>query len=206
MVGRRTLVRIGFAVAPAAAVAFACTFPDVEFASSDGGASGQDATIPDGSAPIGDGGPAIFNEASVRSDAEALVDAGVCAQRTPCDCDEDGYASSACDGGAVNIKGSSGANLMLGDCDDLDRLRNPGAPYRAIEPPPGRDGDWNCDGVVDSVPKANFACPGNLGLNCSSPAVKGPPRCGTEQLVYKCVVRIGTCQEEPDTFEKVFCQ
>ncbi len=81
-----------------------------------------------------------------RTDATSLVtDPATCSAHTQCDCDEDGFASLDCPVDAGSLLSARGTPLRPGDCDDLDPLRFPGQSYVVDPPPPGRDGDWNCD-------------------------------------------------------------
>lgn len=84
-----------------------------------------------------------------RTDATGLVDPASCGAHTQCDCDEDGFASLDCPVDAGSLLSARGTPLQPGDCDDLDPLRYPGQSYVADSPPPGRNGDWNCDGVEE---------------------------------------------------------
>lgn len=110
-------------------------------AGSDGTASADDAGSSDAAY--------VEVDAVRRTDASGLVDQATCGSRTPCDCDDDGFASVSCPVDAGSLLSSRGTPLRPGDCDDLDPLRFPGQSYVAEAPPPGRNGDWNCDGAEE---------------------------------------------------------
>src|SRR5688572_8249498 len=135
----RPVLTVALVLASATGIIVACSFPDVTFSSTEGGEGGL----------RNDGGrrDAVTLEATTRTGETERVDASNCKDKPTCDCDEDGYKDKNCDAGAA-----VDANLEEGDCDDLDPLRHPGqGPVKDV-PPDGKDGDWDCDGVVTTIP------------------------------------------------------
>ncbi len=124
--------------------------------------------------------PYLEVDASKRTDATVRVeDMSACATRTPCDCDGDGFADVAC--------GADAGTLKPGDCDDLDPLRFPGQGFVMDPPPPGHDGDWNCDGIEEVLPAMPPACtrPPNVCL-VGERGFSGRGRCGEVEDLREC--------------------
>lgn len=200
---RRRLLFATLVIAPTAAIAVACTFPDVEFG------AGPDGGLPDGIAadnqvgandsggsetstgdqdtgvpvayPDGGGTGTVID----RSDAQAIVDAASCDGK--CDCDLDGYLKKGCTTITALDDPDSG-RIAEGDCIDNDPLVHPGIiNFVRTVPTPPNEGDWNCDGVIDhSVPAAT--CNGlNNGLSpCSGTGEKDDAGCGNPIDFYTC--------------------
>jgi hypothetical protein len=162
------------------AIASACSFPEPALVPGEGGAteSGSQDGQPTESAPS-DAGlvDSVFSidgnenvdpeggaqEASTRPDGAALVDAAGCPDK--CDCDGDGVRSDnpSC--------GPTGA-----DCNDLDPFV-PHDGFVADPPPPGADGDWDCDGTVTKQFPVNVNC--GVLSDCNAAGFTGDPACGT---------------------------
>jgi hypothetical protein len=200
MQARRALLRFALALVPVTAVAIACSFPDVTFGTTEGG---------DGGGPIIEDG--AVNEASTRSDAQqVIVDANVCATRTKCDCDEDGYAREDCEVPLSTIQRDGGGTLQAGDCDDYDPLRNPGqTQFLKIKPPERHAGDWNCNNTVERQIRVGFTCSGNGLTGCSPPAFEGTPPCGSEGVPYlECrpAGAVGPCNPVELDRKDVYCR
>jgi hypothetical protein len=183
----------------------ACGFPQVSYDTGDGGGgnpgdgsshtdggSGDDTTV-EGAAGEGGGegggetGPGTDGSSSGgdsttsdgSSDApyvfEAAVDAPVCDQ------DEDTY----------DLKGSTCGGL---DCDDTDKHANPGVTtFQTYAPHPPSNGDWNCDGIVETQFPTSFNC-GLLGSSsCAGKSgFTDAPGCGaTSTKFITCKVSTG---------------
>lgn len=204
MMTRRKVVLGGLIfVAPLLVVAAACSFPEVSFgeASAEEAGAEEETGSPEAAAPdvvddddpyrLPDGGS--IGDVAVRDDATARVeDASGC--EATCDCDNDGFLKIDCDAG------EDASGKQPGDCDDLDPLRHPGAPYTAAEPV-GHDGDWDCDGRIDKLPKPNLKCSGVRLLGCSGGSgFIVDPACGTTADYYSCRPGsdlVGTCVPTP---------
>ena len=165
------------------AVGGACSFPDVMFATGDGGL--LEATTDGGPPVVGtDSGPARITDASAEGapgDAQAKRDAAVPPQdgggAGPCDQDNDGFLAK---------NPTCGGN----DCDDNDPHRNPGV--TAYVDTPTADGDWNCNGIVEKESPPNVAC-GPLTLTCPFAAgMTADPGCGQTGTYVTCAYR-GSC-------------
>lgn len=163
----------------------------------------------DAGVALADGGgfpdaPYVSLDAATRGETTRRIeDAAQCASRTPCDCDDDGFADTACPLDAGTLLSARGEPLRPGDCDDLDPLRFPGQGFVADKPPPGRDGDWNCDRVTE------FPLEWGAPL-CEQPSSGGAcrefdvfiqkPACGEPNWIYRCGVdetRPGGCGAFP---------
>lgn len=180
---RRIVLGIALFVAPLLVLAAACAFPDVAFAPEGEGGAEPEA----GRAEDSDGDPHVepdgftFIDAAVRDDATAKIDASGC--DATCDCDDDGYFRTDCDAGE-DAAGKKGG----GDCDDTDPLRHPGQGWVEEIPDPSKDGDWNCDGVVETDPKGGIACAYEW-LSCTGGSgYRNSPGCGKEGDFYECAV------------------
>ncbi len=115
----------------------------------DGGGPDTAASRPSLDASLADA-PYVELDGVTRTDAsQPVADVSSCSSHTPCDCDEDGFAALDCTVDAGSIVTPRGTPLQPGDCDDLDPLRFPGQRFVAEPPPPGQDGDWNCNQVVE---------------------------------------------------------
>ena len=122
-------------------------------------------------------------DALVVKDAGGKIDAAGC---TSCDCDGDGFndlAKPGCaDAGGMN------------DCDDTDSRTHPGQGYLVDLAAPPRNGDWNCDGVVNKLYAPNLTCSGLLGATCSATSgFTGDPACGAAGTLVTCVVSGVSC-------------
>ena len=76
---------------------------------------------------------------------------------TTCDCDKDGYDRPNCGDGQGK------------DCNDNDPRVHPGASFSTTVPTAGFNGDWNCDGKVETLYATKVSCADHavsLG-NCS---------------------------------------
>jgi len=208
--------RFLLALVPGLLVAFACTFPDVAFvtrsapdAADDGAPDAGDDRAPDEREV--DGGDivaldATLNEASTRADGQAVVDAGACAAKTRCDCDEDGYARLDCEVDPTTIARPGGGTLLRGDCDDLDPIRNPAADFMKLTPV-GHAGDWNCRDGVERTIRTGFSCAGTGLTGCSRPGFKGTPACGSTAIYYTCVANgVLACAENDEGPRDVYCR
>lgn len=171
------------------AIAAACSFPEPTLVPDEAGAPGNDgAPTKTGIAPDGGGDARLDSafaidgnenvdpdgasqEASTRPDGATVLEAGAC--KKTCDCDEDG----------VYVKDASCA-MSGNDCNDLD----PFVPYTggfvADKPPPGFDGDWNCDGTVTKQFNVNIQC--GLLTDCSAKGFTGDPGCGSTGEYVEC--------------------
>ncbi len=89
----------------------------------------------------------------LNDDADALPDANDDAQLCDTDDDGDGVTSEACGGT---------------DCDDSDPHTHPGADFIDSAPPPGKNGDWNCDGVVTKQFPENLDCSSLTATDCAT--------------------------------------
>lgn len=185
----RRVVIVATFVAPLVVVA-ACAFPDVTFGP---GPDSNEAGTSDANAPERDAGRDVVGgdvdtgdvdtgDVVTRNEASAVVDAGACEAGKPhCDCDNDGYGDIHCDVDASVL------GLKLDDCDDLDPVRHPDQGFVAEVPPPGRDGDWNCDGVVDRSPGNDLKCGGSgLGGCTGGSGFVNAPSCGEKADFYSC--------------------
>lgn len=169
---------------------FACSFPDPPLYilleqpdGSDGGDAADDRTTSEPAdagteevspdlheAGVHDGGdPPVFER-----DAGEPIDAAAC-DDADCDCDHDGVPRASCDEDAGKT-----------DCDDYDRRYTPNQGFLDIEPDPGKDGDWNCDGKVERYFAVNENCGGILE-NCNGrEGFQGNPGCGQEGKYVFC--------------------
>jgi hypothetical protein len=158
--------------------AYACGFPDVEFAtpSGEGGPDTSKTAQPDG--PTGpappnpdvdpDGGS---QDATTAGEAAVPIDASGC---VTCDCDHDGFnrldLATGCDGGPPGKT----------DCDDVNAAINPGQKSFLTDPWPNESqhkvvGDWDCSGATTKQFTYDGAC--GLLSSCANGFV-GNPGCG----------------------------
>ncbi|MBX3207806.1 MAG: hypothetical protein KF764_22355 [Labilithrix sp.] len=196
----RRLLAVTMFAAPLVIVGVACSFPEVTFGSGDGAEGGAEAAPDDAQGDAATDDVSFVADAVAREDGRgAIMDASVCEARPKCDCDDDGFAAVDCDVDAAGLTSSKGAPLKLGDCDDLDPLRFPGQDYVSEVPEPGKDGDWNCNDVVERFPPAKVTCAGNgLGGCRGNPGFLIEPVCGTAEDVYACEAQgIGACRSIP---------
>lgn len=156
------------------ASAYACSFPEVDFAPDDGGIdgpngetgvpsdTGADVTTRDAIADVVldtsyDGQvDAALLDVAVAEDAGGKVDASGC---KTCDCDEDGYN-----------RFEAGVDCGAGpyDCDDNDSRSHPEQLYLEDKPEAPMFGDWNCSGAVEKGYQENVKCDQLLlGLGCA---------------------------------------
>src|SRR5262249_31690123 len=145
----RLLVLGAVLAASAAAIGVACTFPDVTFDTSDGGASsGVQPGIDGSSSGSSEGGGSSgassggIDAASIDHDSGTVIIGDNCIGG-PCDCDNDGWGDYACvDAGKVVYD----AGLLHWDCDDKLGGRHPDAGYHDTAMPPrdagGLQDDW----------------------------------------------------------------
>jgi hypothetical protein len=172
-VRKRVLVVLGAFAVGSLGLVGACGFPSpfvADIPDEEGGseAGSVDVLAFEGNENVDPNGK--NQEAGTRPDA-AVVDAAGCVDK--CDCDEDDYVNEDCDGGT--------------DCKDLD----PTVPYHDgfLEdvPPPGYDGDWNCDGTVTKQYASGVMC-GVLGVaGCTGvEGFTGQPGCGVEGAYVTC--------------------
>lgn len=211
---RRHFVYGIVACAAPLAFVFACGFPDVTFLSTAStGASAEDGEDGGcGCAHEEDGGArpeemdaaepnridAAFQPAFdvvARPDGAArIADASVCAERTPCDCDGDGFAAVSCPYDPSSIA-FDGGTLKKGDCDDLDPMRFPGQTFVSETLGPGADGDWDCSGFVQEYP-GELECGGNWFDRCDwhkdARGFLNDPPCGEAADLHVCAP-----QEDP---------
>ncbi len=192
---RRLLV---LTLAASCFVAWACGFPDVEFAPGDQGVDGGDPDTgldpekeetgtggtdggPDGDSSATDGS-VIFADASldaivINEDAGNKVDAAGC---TTCDCDKDGFSSKARPG-CVDASGAD-------DCDDSDSRTHPTQDFLRDPAVPPRNGDWDCSGKVDKL-RENFNCASQSAVLADCSAYGGftaPVACGAKGSWLPC--------------------
>jgi hypothetical protein len=180
------------------AIGVACTFPDVTFATAEGGTSETgtpEANTPIEEAGIDDRGAIVITDGQGGS----AIDAKACEAGLPhCDCDKDTYGDQFCDVDASTL------GLKLGDCDDLNDSRNPGIQnYSSV---PTDAGNWNCINGVEKayseVPsdwcKATLLSSGVIGCTTA----RGFDRtvgCGEYADFFKCVTNgLGGCKTEID--------
>jgi hypothetical protein len=183
---RRSLAFAPFVIGIAA---FACTFPDVEFAQAgDGGHVESSVPGTDGEPPdVADGGdptdapsdaPGSQVEAAVPEEG-GVVEPGKCIGLDPCDCDNDSFKSR---------EAGCGGN----DCNDLNTNVRPNQTYVAAKSEPPVNGDWNCDGKVEKQYDSNLGC--SLGLGGREGFENDPP-CGSESDLYRCTCLVGCSKE-----------
>ena len=223
---RKIFVTIGVAL-PLVGLFAACTFPDVTFGTTNGSEAGVGAeTAPEAASSSsgcttdsGEGGSVLLEDGGlnvgdvVTRDPDAtdgiVQDAASCAAR--CDCDDDGYLDKAKpDCGVPTIYDDAGST-KLGDCDDQDKLANPGAITfsevvpRVNSPAPG---DWNCDGKRETLFQEDFLCQGIsvAGGGCTNNGTdgkfKGAVTCGTKADLYDCKSKgglAGGCEDKAHT-------
>lgn len=193
-------------VAGAAIGMEACAFPDVDFATVEGGTSnegstgeggadgGADAFFVDGRAPQVDVDPeGGAQEAGTAGDA-SQIDASDC---KTCDCDQDGFnridIDAGCDGGPSG---------KLPDCDDLNKAIHPGLTFISDPWPPGTThtpvGDWDCSGETTRQYPYDGTC---AGLSSCADGFVGNPPCGGTSDYLTCtkgiIPLVGlTCSEK----------
>lgn len=175
----RAILLLASATCVAAAVGVACGFPNVEFASDDGGPGGDsDPGVADGAGSEATADSALV-EGSVRDDATAKVPDGSCLP-DDCDCDRDFFFRGNCDAGI-----QTDARL---DCDDFDPLRKPDATLTSTVPDQGQIpyGDWNCDAIVDKAYSTNLKCSAVLTSCTGGAGFKGNPGCGVSEAYFTC--------------------
>jgi hypothetical protein len=129
----------------------ACTFPSV--------------TYTDASVPV-DAGVDVTPPSDSGSDvADTGVEAG-----NPCDEDNDGYLSTACDGG---------------DCNDHDPRVHPNIVGWVYDVPDAYpNGDWDCDGTIDKqYPNVITLCT----TSCGAEGFGQATGCGISGWLVECV-------------------
>lgn len=127
-------------------------------------------------------------------DRDATADAATTPDAPSCDTDGDGdgVPSEAC-GGA--------------DCDDTDPRVNPNADFVDEPPPAGKNGDWNCDGVVtkqfdENLDCSTFTpdeCPTHVGFVTKA-------ACGELFNSVACYVSQGACIAKVEGLRKQGCK
>jgi hypothetical protein len=140
-----------------------------------------DAPVVDAPAPRDAPGDDV--EAATRQDAAKIEPDAACKSSNPCDCDNDGYQSLACD---------------ASDCDDRDPLVHPNQTYVAEPPPPPNQGNWDCTGGVEKQYTFNLTCATlPLGLSCNTAeGFVGDPACGEVADYYRCKQAVLSCTAE----------
>jgi hypothetical protein len=171
------------------ALAFACGFPDPAFvADADGGGpgggdgeAGPDPAREDGGTeggaitdapgdtvvPPGDDADVIVD----RGDATVVEPDAACKTSNLCDCDNDGYTSTACDAGT--------------DCDDRDPLVHPNQTYVGTPPPREDGGDWDCSGQIDKQYAYDLRCDAIVSCNAAE-GFANDPACGEPAPYIRC--------------------
>lgn len=183
-----------------AAIAVACAFPSPSFQAVDGGgpdSSGGDTGGNDG----GSDAPAKFDgadpDALVSKDAGGKIDAADCtADASACDCDGDGFRDEK--------KAACKIDASL-DCDDTDTRYRPDQKLNFEPPEAPRNGDWNCDGRVDTLYKPSVSCKNTApGVECDSAfGFTDAPKCGDTGRYVECKTVCGLpiigceCREGP---------
>jgi hypothetical protein len=191
---KRRLLGVRAVLSSALVVIAACGFPDVMFDTqrdtnaSLGGEADDGGSTEDVDAwslkPVS---PYVEDPYARRDGGDAVLDASVCAERAPCDCDDDGFADVACPVDPSTILSSRGQPLEPGDCDDLDPLRFPGQGFVGVPPIPGKSADWNCDGVEEHAHPTPIFCPGTPATGCSDDeGFSGFVACGAVSKLLRC--------------------
>lgn len=133
-----------------------------------------------------DGAPGA--DTSVSAPPDAGDDALLCND----DEDGDGVTSEAC-GGA--------------DCDDTDPLTHPGADFVDVTPPAGKNGDWNCDGVVTKQFSENLDCSSFTADECATHlGYTTKATCGDLLTFVACFVSQGACLARVEGLRKQGCK
>jgi hypothetical protein len=179
----------------------ACSFPDVTFATDDGGL--PEAAMEDAPPAVGtDAEGADASADGAPSDAQAKwdgvgppndggsdgSDVGDAADAGPCDQDRDGFLAKnpTCGGD---------------DCDDNDPHRNPGV--KSYVDTVTTDGDWNCDGTVEKESRPNVEC---SPLACLFVAgMTTDPGCGQTGTFITCAYQ-ASCAIASSTQKKQGCR
>jgi hypothetical protein len=203
----RRAVLFGFVVAiPLAAIAVACTFPEITFTGADGGASSGTNPGSDGSSGstsgsstggLSDSGAEDKDANSIAHDSGTVVSPGNCIPgAAKCDCDNDGWGDKACmiDAGPNGYDGG----LKQYDCDDNLGARYPDAGFNDSLWPAGATGtpfDWNCDGQVEYFYDRVECQSTTLGCAASPDGyVSNSLPCAAPHDIYNCpAVTVGTC-------------
>lgn len=147
----------------AGCVAYACAFPEVEFAqdfdggTNDSASANASSSSSSGAPPVDDGGiieagelPVIIDGAVFDANFDAGGKVAFEAGCDSCDCDGDGYLNGL-DAGCEPTDGAV-------DCDDFDSRTHPGASFYAFPPESPRYGDWDCKNGVEKFPADKFDC------------------------------------------------
>lgn len=135
----RVLTLLGGVLIGTSAAAIACSFPEPTFGPDDPKDGSSDTTNSSSGSSGSDG-------SSSGSDGALNPDGNACLGDPVCDCDGDQDLAVACDGG---------------DCDDHDpRRRSTQTSYQDAAPALGKNGDWNCNKVVERE--------GDPGVSCSN--------------------------------------
>jgi len=191
---RRLIMIASLVLAPTAVLFAACGFPDVSFTPDQEGGTLEssaseaiaqpDAAGLDGNISKGD---------AARDDAQQVVAADACDARPKCDCDNDHYLATGCDDLDAASKAQDGALKGLGDCDDLNPNKYPDAGYTALVPRPelNENGDWNCDGIIETFTK-KAACGTLCGANPEG--YVADPGCGGSGDIYGCKLGALACE------------
>ncbi len=173
----------------AAALGIACAFPGVTYEPSSGEKlSPQTSPLDAGAQEHGETGYVdLPRDDGFLDDGgkSPRVDPATCKDKVPCDCDDDGFAALDCPKDPSTITGSNGP-LKPGDCDDLDPRRFPGQTFRDEYLDDMADGDWDCNGVVEtSVPTID--CGGTGVTGCTGgQGFAGARPCGMKWHISEC--------------------
>jgi hypothetical protein len=177
----------------------ACT----TFGAAAGGDASPEASLSDGSVPLGpDVADAANPDATAPLDADLIDgDATVTApdgQVVNCDEDGDRFAKTGVCGGF--------------DCDDQNANVRPNQAFATFPPlagsGPGKGGDWNCNGTVeyelrvgvdDRCPLLAFGC-GYAGF------VANDPKCGSDARFVTCSKVGFGCSKTTDVMRVVGCR
>ncbi len=166
-----------------AGLALACAFPDITYEPPSVEKESPQKSPHDAEPPCAcDGGPP---GPGPDAGPNPRVDPASCKDRVPCDCDDDGFAALDCPKDPSTITGSKGP-LKPGDCDDLDPRRFPGQTFRDDYVKDMADGDWDCNGVVEtSVP--TIVCGGTGATGCTGgQGFDNTYECGAKRPISEC--------------------
>lgn len=126
------------------------------------------------------------------TDGASFLDVVVGSDGKSCDSDGDGFLSPECGGD---------------DCDDTDPRVHPGADFIDDPPPPGRNGDWNCDGIVTTRYQESILCTSLSSSEC--PLHQGfvtAAACGESAVFQLCYVTQNVCSVKIEGSRKQGCR
>jgi hypothetical protein len=181
---RGRVLLLATAIASAITLAAACTIPNLDFVSSEGGApdssGGDDVSDTGSDAPVGanedvDPGGADA-DAQVAPDVQRVDSGPEC-----CDCDGDQVQAEA----GADAAGCPG--LPKADCDDGNKVVFSGQSYvisTIFDSPHKPQFDWNCDGVVTKQYDYDQDC--SDVTRCTQGFVSGDPGCGKTAAYNVC--------------------